>query len=179
MGSETEAQTPPAEPAPAAPAKSGGGKGIIIAVAVIAVVAIVVIAFMFMGVGGIEGKWTMDSAEIYDADGTLNQTATDFYNAMDDDDHWMEFKSDGTAETGNATDTNDDAATWETSDGELSVTTTSIEVNSEYNSTTGNTTWNNETVTDTITFDYSVSGNTLTLEYEIEGKTIKMTATRD
>jgi hypothetical protein len=198
MGSETEAQTPPAEPAPptetpapepvaqepivpeqntpaepAAPAKSGGGKGMIIAIAVIAVVAIVVIAFMFMG-GGVEGKWTIESAEIYDADGTLNQTETDSYNS-DDSGQWIEFKSDGTIASGNATDTDDSGDTWEVSDGELTITSTYVDFDT--NTTTGNITWNNET--DTITFDYSVSGNTLTLELEMDGKTYKYTASKN
>ncbi len=174
MGSETEVQEPPA-----VPAKSGGRKGMIIAIAVIAVVAIVVIAFMFMGGGSIEGKWTVDSIEVYDEDGNLNEAFSEMV-AENMEGHWMEFKSDGSAESGNETGpTPDEDSTWEVSDGRLTITSTSIEVNSEYNETTGNTTWNNETVTDTTTFDYTISGNTLTLEIETEGMTIKYTATRD
>ncbi|MCK4758378.1 MAG: hypothetical protein KAS67_07995 [Thermoplasmata archaeon] len=164
---------PPAEAA-AAPAK-GGGSGLIIAIVVIAVVAVVVIAFTFMGGGSIEGKWTFESVEVLNADGTVNQTITDAFNE-DNDEPWMEFKSDSTALMGNATSTNDMDATWDTNDGKLTITSTYIDVNSDYNVTTGNITWNNETVTDTQTYTYSISGSTLTLEFVDEGMTFKITA---
>ena len=175
-------EAPAAEPAPpveaaAAPAK-GGGSGLIIAIVAIAVVAVVVIAFMFMGGGGIEGKWTVETIEVYDQDGNLNEAFSDLV-AENMGDHWMEFKSDGSAVSGNETGpTPDTDSTWEASDGKLTITSTSIEVNSVYNSTTGNTTWNNETVTDTVVFEYSISGNTLTLEMEMEGMTVKYIAKR-
>ena len=181
MGSETEAQAPPAEPvAPAeqaAPAKSGGGKGMIIAIAVIAVVAIVVIAFMFMGGGSVEGKWVFDDVEVYDEDGTLNQTASDAFDASQSD-SYIEFKTDGTVEMGDSTGS-DDGGTYVAEGGELTITSTYEVPHSEYNSTTGNTTWDNETVTDTMEYTYSVSGNTMTLEFEIDGKTVKVTATKE
>ncbi len=177
-------QAPPMEPAPAeaptdapAPVKSGGGKGMIIAIAVVAVVAIVVIAFVFMGSGGIEGKWELESAKVYDSPGVLNETISDAF-SDDLNDPWMEFKSDGTVALGDADGTEDGTGTWETDSNKLTITVTA-EVEVEiYNSTTGNTTWDNTTETSTIEYKYSVSGDTLTLEWSMEGKIVEMTAKR-
>lgn len=166
--------TPPPQDAPA-PAKSGGGKGMIIAIAVIAVVAIVVIAFMFMG-GGIEGKWNLGSAEVLNSDGTVNQTVTDSFNENDED-PWMEFKSDGTALMGNATDTSDMDTTWKTNDGKLTLTYSYV-MPSPSTDANGNITWNNQTITDSMIYTYSISGNTLKLEFVDSGMTFKMTAKR-
>ena len=185
MGSEAEVQSEPApeaptpvmEDVPASATKSGGGKGPLIAIAVIAVVAIVIVAFVFMGSGSVEGKWTFDEVEVYDADGTLNQTASDAFEASQSD-AYIEFKADGTVEMGDSTGS-DDGGTYVAEDGELTITSTYELEHSTYNSTTGNTTWDNETVTDTMEYTYSVSGSTMTLEFEIDGKTVKVTATKE
>ncbi len=170
-----EAPIPPVESEPApppqdapAPAKSGGGKGPIIAIAVIAVVAIVVLAFMFMG-GSIEGKWELESGKIYDADGTLNQEATD---AFDGKGEWMEFKSDGSI----ANSDGEDDGTWKTDGDKLTITSTYEYENYDIDAN-GNITWDNQTMTDTIEFTYKVSFNTLTLEMEYpDGSSMKLTA---
>lgn len=184
MGSDTEVQAAPAEapaPEPAAPAAaaSGGGKGIIIAVLAIVVVIVVIVAFMYMGTGSVEGKWTFDEVEVYDEDGTLNETASTAFEA-DQNGAWIEFKSDGTAAMGDA----DGAAPFDdptyVTDGDELTLTYSYEMESySVNSTTGNITWDNQTITDTMDYTFTVSGSTLNLEFDMDGKTVKISASKE
>jgi flagellar basal body-associated protein FliL len=167
MSSDAEVESAPNTPAPA-----GGSKIGLIAVVVVVVVVVAIIGAIFlMGSGGsIEGDWKWDSVKIYNEDGTINQEMTDLSNENMPD-MTVSFHEDGTA-TGMDSDAN---STWTTDGGKLTVTT--IYSTPVYNLTTGNlTSYDNET--DSITFDYNVSGNTLTLEYEEMDMKFKITAKR-
>ena len=172
MGSDAQTQAPVTpETQPMTPPPKTGGKGMLIAVAVVVIVVIAAVFgyMMFMG-GDIEGEWKWDSIKIYNADGTINQEMTDLSNENMPD-ITIKFNSDGTATSSDS----EGNATWKTDGGKLTITTTySTPV---YNMTTGNFS-HYEDETDSIVFDYKVSGSTLTLEYEEMGMKFKITAKR-
>lgn len=140
MSSEIPAQTEAGAPAPAPVKAAGGNKKIIIAVVVVVVIVVAVMAAMLLMGNGIEGTWTFESIEVFDADGNLDEDATalaELGMGMADG-YQMELKSDGTYVTEGET------GTWET-DGDTLI------------------------IDGEIMGTYSVSGDTLSIEMEGDG----------
>ncbi len=133
--------------------------------AILMVVIIVALAFgsyFYMNNGGggsIEGRWDLQSANIINDDGSIDQEASDYYGVNAYGGRWMEFMANGTLLTGDedGIDVTLHDGRWQVNGNILTLTTSS----------------------ESLTYTYSISGDALTLETEVYwGRTLRMVLIR-
>ena len=127
---------------------------------VVIIVALVFGSYFFMNYGGsIEGRWDLQSANIINDDGSIDQEASDYYGVNADGGYWMDFMANGTLLSGDedGIDVTLEDGRWQVNGDILTLTTSS----------------------ESMTYTYSISGTTLTLETEVYwGRTLRMVLKR-